>query len=261
METAYKEFQGGNLDVCDVPVAQVDSAVADRGKSEDGYTMSDGQHMLLGEELSTYYLIVNNTIEPYNNPDFRRALSLAINREAICKTLFKGTRTPADGIVPPAIAGYEKNAWADCRYDKDAAVEILDKLYPAGNDGSRGLKLKLSYNQDGGHKEIMESVIGDLNAVGIDVESDTPEWAAFISSLDSKSYEFGRMGWSADYPIWIPSCTRCSTPRAPTTRPAMPIPRSTRLSWLLAPPSMTPSASRPCRLSTARLAMLCPSSR
>ena len=201
METAYKEFQGGNLDVCDVPVAQVDSAVADRGKSEDGYTMSDGQHMLLGEELSTYYLIVNNTIEPYNNPDFRRALSLAINREAICKTLFKGTRTPADGIVPPAIAGYEKNSWADCRYDKDAAVEILDKLYPAGSDGSRGLKLKLSYNQDGGHKEIMESVIGDLNAVGIDVESDTPEWAAFISSLDSKRYEFGRMGWSADYPI------------------------------------------------------------
>ena len=26
VETAYKEFQAGNLDVCDVPVAQIDAA-------------------------------------------------------------------------------------------------------------------------------------------------------------------------------------------------------------------------------------------
>lgn len=201
METAYKEFQAGNLDVCDVPVAQIDAAVSDRGKSEDGYTMSEGQHMLLGEELSTYYLIINNEQAPFDNADFRRAVSLAINRDAICKTLFKGTRTAADGIVPPAVDGYEKQAWADCRYDIDAANEILDKLYPAGDDGSRGVKITLSYNQDGGHKEIMESVIGDLNKVGIEVESDTPEWAAYIDELDAKNYQIGRMGWSADYPI------------------------------------------------------------
>ena len=201
METAYKEFQAGNLDVCDVPVAQIDAAVSDRGKSEDGYTMSEGQHMLLGEELSTYYLIINNEQAPFDNADFRRAVSLAINRDAICETLFKGTRTAADGIVPPAVDGYEKQAWADCRYDIDAANEILDKLYPAGDDGSRGVKITLSYNQDGGHKEIMESVIGDLNKVGIEVESDTPEWAAYIDELDAKNYQIGRMGWSADYPI------------------------------------------------------------
>ena len=39
METAYKEFQAGNLDVCDVPVAQIDAAKKDRGVSKDGYTM------------------------------------------------------------------------------------------------------------------------------------------------------------------------------------------------------------------------------
>ena len=34
METAYKEFQAGNLDVCDVPVAQIDAAKKDRGVSQ-----------------------------------------------------------------------------------------------------------------------------------------------------------------------------------------------------------------------------------
>ena len=202
METAYKEFQGGNLDVCDVPVAQVDSAVADRGKSKDGYTMSDGQHMLLGGEPSTYYLVCNNTAAPFDNADVRRGVSMAINREAICKTLFKGTRTPADGIIPPGIDGYQKGAWEYCKYDVDAAKECLDKAgYPAGSDGSRGLKLTLSYNQDGGHKEIMESVIGDLEKVGLEVVSDTPEWSALLDQYQQLDYQFGRLGWIADYPI------------------------------------------------------------
>ena len=202
VETAYKEFQAGNLDVTDVPVAQIDAAKKDRGESKDGYTMSEGQHMLLGAEPSTYYLAVNNAVAPFDNADFRKGISFAINRQAICDTLFKGTRTPADNIVAPGIAGYEEGAWECAQYDVDKAAEYLDKAgYKAGSDGSRGVKVTLSYNQDGGHKEIMESVIGDLNKVGIEVESDTPEWAALISRYDAGDYQFGRMGWIADYPI------------------------------------------------------------
>ena len=51
VETAYKEFQAGNLDICDVPIAQIDAAKKDRGVSKDGYTMGDGERMLLGAEL------------------------------------------------------------------------------------------------------------------------------------------------------------------------------------------------------------------
>ena len=202
VETAWKEFQAGNLDICDVPVPQIDSAIKDRGESKDGYTMSDGQHMLLGGEPSVYYLVVNNTVAPFDNADVRRGVSMAINREAICKTLFKGTRTPADGIIPPGIDGYQEGAWEYSKYDVDAAKECLDKAgYPAGSDGSRGLKLTLSYNQDGGHKEIMESVIGDLEKVGLEVVSDTPEWSALLDQYQQLDYQFGRLGWIADYPI------------------------------------------------------------
>ncbi len=201
METAYKEFQAGNLDVCDVPVAQIDAAKKDRGVSKDGYTMGDGERMLLGSEPSTYYLTCNNTAEPFNNADLRRGISLAINREAICKTIFKGTRTPADGIVPPGIDGYKEGAWEFCAYDVDKANEYLDKVAPAGANGDRGIKVTLSYNQDGGHKEIMESIIGDLAKVGVTAVSDTPEWSALLEQYQNFNYEFGRLGWIADYPI------------------------------------------------------------
>ena len=203
VETAYKEFQAGNIDICDVPVAQIDAAKKDRGESKDGYHMKDGQRMLLGSEPSTYYLTCNNNKEPFNNADFRKGISLAINREAICKSIFKGTRTPADGIVPPGIDGYKEGAWEFSKYDVDAAKEYLDKAgYPEKNDkGDRGLTITLSYNQDGGHKEIMESIIGDLEKVGITVESDTPEWKAVLQKYTDGDYQFGRLGWIADYPI------------------------------------------------------------
>lgn len=200
METAYKEFQAGNFDVCDVPTAQIDAAKADRGESEDGYTMTDGHRMLLGAEPSTYYLTCNTTVEPFNNPDFRKGVSLAINRQAICESIFKGTRTPADGIIPPGMDGYTEGAWEFSKYDVDLATEYLDKVAPM-KDGSRGLSLVLSYNQDGGHKEIMESIIGDLAKVGIEATSDTPEWGALLDKYDNMDYQIGRLGWVADYPI------------------------------------------------------------
>ena len=53
-------------------------------------------------------------------PNLRKAITLAINRQAICDTVFEGTRVPADNIVPPGIAGYEKGAWADAKYDVEA---------------------------------------------------------------------------------------------------------------------------------------------
>ncbi|MDY4041557.1 MAG: ABC transporter substrate-binding protein [Collinsella sp.] len=200
VETAYKEFQAGNLDIADVPVAQIDAAKSDRGESKDGYTMSEGEHMLLGSEPSIYYLTCNTAAEPFNNPDLRKGISLAINRAAICDTIFKGTRTPADGIIPPGIDGYKEGAWEFAAYDVDKANEYLDKVAPL-KDGSRGISLTISYNQDGGHKEIMESIIGDLDKVGIAVTSDTPEWSALLTQYKDGNYQFGRLGWIADYPI------------------------------------------------------------
>ncbi|WP_072415342.1 peptide ABC transporter substrate-binding protein [Collinsella phocaeensis] len=198
IETAYKEFQAGNLDVCDVPVAQIEAARKERGEAE--YTMEDGKHMLLGAEPSAYYLVVNNNDEQFKNPDLRKGVSLAINREAICETLFKGTRTPADGIIPPGIDGYTEGAWEFSAYDVDKANEYLDKVAPMSGD-SRGINVVLTYNQDGGHKEIMESVIGDLAKVGITAESETPEWSAVLEQYTAGTFQFGRLGWIADYPI------------------------------------------------------------
>ena len=208
IETAYREFQAGNLDIVHVPTAQLEAARQEYGTSEDGYTMTTGQEVLDGVQSSTYYLVVNNDDPVLKDRDLRIAISLAINRQNICDTVFKGTRVAADNIVPPGIIGYEEGAWRDSRYDPEEAENILNRKYPIDStfsDGSpkRGSigQIKLSSNIDGGHKEVMEVIMNDLKDVGIDVVLDQGEWASILNKYQTSDYQIGRLGWVSDYPI------------------------------------------------------------
>lgn len=95
VQTAYTEFQAGNLDVAQVPTTQLKDAISQYGESEDGYTPPRAREVLTGDELSIYYLMLNVNDEQLKDKDLRHALSLAINRQAICDTVFEGTREPA----------------------------------------------------------------------------------------------------------------------------------------------------------------------
>ncbi len=202
VQTAYTEFQAGNLDVASVPTTQLKDAISQYGESEDGSTITPGHQVLTGAELSTYYLMCNVQDETMADLDLRKAISMAINRQAICDTVFEGTREPAGGIIPPGIAGYQENTWEYVKYDVDAAKEILDAKYPADADGKRGITVALTYNLDGDHKSVMEMVMADLAAVGIDTTSNTAEWASILTNTyPNGDFQMGRLGWIADYPI------------------------------------------------------------
>lgn len=204
VSTAYTEFQAGNLDVAQVPTTMLKDAIEQYGESEDGFTATPGHQVLTGAEYSVYYLMINVEDETLKDADLRKALSLAINRQAICDTVFEGTREPADDIVPAGIPGSRagEGAWAYSKYDVDAAKELLDTKWPADANGSRGISVALTYNLDGDHKSVMEMVQADLAAVGVDVTSNTAEWASILTNTyPNKDFQIGRLGWIADYPI------------------------------------------------------------
>ncbi|MCL2888986.1 MAG: ABC transporter substrate-binding protein [Eggerthellaceae bacterium] len=198
-ETAFTEFQAGNIDFTMIANGQIESTKKTFGTSNDGYTIGRGRQSLLGAESSTYYFLMNHKDQYFKNENLRRAVSMAINRQAICDTIFEGTRVPATGIVPPGIEGHRKNAWPYAKYDIAAAKKALaDAGYP---DGAGLPTIKLSCNSGGGHEEIMQMVQGDLKAIGINAELDTKEWAVYLTSLQNGEYQIGRLGWIADYPI------------------------------------------------------------
>ena len=195
-DTAYRELQAGSIDFAMIPTGQIQEAVDQYGLSDDGFTVTPGKQVLTGTELSTYYLVVNLNDPALSDVNVRRAISLAIDRQAIVDTLYEGYREPANSIMPLSIDDNEENVWEYCKYDPEQAKQILADAGYADGD----IKVSLSYNGDGGHEDLMSKVQQDLEAVGITVTQDTTEWATYLNNLSDGNYQLARLGWTADYP-------------------------------------------------------------
>ena len=198
-DTAFLEFEAGNLDFVPIPTGQIQTTVDTYGESPDGYTLNPGEQVSLGSELAIYYLLVNNTDPALADPDVRAALSLAIDRQEICDKVFEGTREPATGIVPPGIVGHEADAFQYSKYDVEAAkAKLADAGFP---DGAGFPTITLEYNSGSGHEDILQLVNEDLTAIGVNSELVGSEWAQYLDKLGAADYQIGRLGWIADYPI------------------------------------------------------------
>ena len=199
-DTAFREFEAGNLDFTSIPTGKIAVSKTKYGVASDGYTSNPKAQVVLGAETATYYMLMNNTDPILKNPKVRAAISMAINRQALCDTLYEGTRKPATGIVPPGIVGFQPNAWAASKYDLAGAKKMLAD---AGYPGGAGIpQLSMSFNTGQGHEKVMELVGSDLAKIGIKTKPDGVEWAQYLKQLDAGTYQIGRLGWVADYPIF-----------------------------------------------------------
>ncbi|MGN9906998.1 peptide ABC transporter substrate-binding protein [Phytohabitans sp. LJ34] len=134
--------------------------------------------------------------ERFKNPDLRRAISLAINRQEISEKVFFNTRKPATSWAPPGTPGAEGFACTACEYDKDEAVALLQK---AG--GFQG-QLVFRYNSDSSHKGWMEAVAQSVkNTLGIDaVALGITTFDAFRQQVNAHKMDGPyRAAWQADY--------------------------------------------------------------
>lgn len=198
-DTAFLEFQAGNLDFVQIPTGQIQAAVEQYGESPDGYTVNPGEQVSLGGEQAIYYLLVNNEQEPLDDPLVRQAMSMAIDRQDICDKVFEGTREPATGIVPPGIVGHRPDAFPYAKFDVEAAkAKLAEAGYP---DGEGFPKITIEFNSGSGHEDILLLVQENLKAIGIEGEMVGSEWAQYLDKLGAGDYSIGRLGWIADYPV------------------------------------------------------------
>ncbi len=209
-ETAFTEYKAGTLDFAVIPPGQIKASVAQYGESDvdGGLTAEPGKQVLLGPEWSTYYMWLNNKDATLSKKEVRQALSLAINRDAICTTIYEGTREPATGPVCKGVPGYEDNMWPFMTYDVEQAKSLLAS---AGFPGGQGIpELKLSFNSGAGHEQVMQLLQSDWSKIGVKVKLDPHEWAEYTSSflkvenaqfVKPEGQQIMRLGWSLDYPI------------------------------------------------------------
>jgi dipeptide transport system substrate-binding protein len=65
------------------------------------------------EGLNVGYLAYNTQMAPFDNPKVRKALNMAINKQAILDAVFQGAGQAAKNPIPPTMWSYNKDVQDD----------------------------------------------------------------------------------------------------------------------------------------------------
>lgn len=189
---AYNDLQADNLDI----VPQLPTAAL----AGETYKNDLGDRYIQRETgvIQTVTFAPESVDPSMSNPELRKAISMAIDRQSIIDQIFEGTRTAATGWVSPVVSGYSPDACGEyCTYDPEAAKAMLAEA--GGFDG----QLTLSYNGDADHKGWVDATCNSIkNTLDIDcVGVAEVDFATFRTKINDREMTgMFRTGWQMDYP-------------------------------------------------------------
>lgn len=191
--TANRMFKNGDIDFLGSPFQTVPLDAIDGYKKDKSLNIQD--------YAAIYEYKFNTTGKFTKNANIRKALALSINRQGLIDNVTKGQQTPAVGMVPKAIAGFED----DRGYMKDNDIDEAKKALEAGMKelgikDAKDISVGISINTSEAHAAIAQYIQeGWSKNLGINVKIDNSEWQVFLDKMTSLDYDIGRMGWIADY--------------------------------------------------------------
>ncbi|GAK04877.1 oligopeptide ABC transporter, periplasmic oligopeptide-binding protein OppA [Geomicrobium sp. JCM 19037] len=159
----------------------------------------NGASLLSQEQLGFQSIAFNTEVEPFDDPDVRRALAMAIDREAIVEGLYSGYGQVAKGPLSPITFGYSEDTEA-IEHDLDAAADLLAE---AGYEDGFSATL---YTNDENHSRIQLAEVAQdyFGQIGVDISIEMMEWGTYLEAMNSGNTEIFISGWStvtadADY--------------------------------------------------------------
>ncbi len=146
--------------------------------------------------IQTYYLGFNVTRPPLNDPRVRRALSWAIDRDAIARNVLQGSRQPAYALTPPDTAGY--TAAAHMPTDFAAARQLLAEAgYPGGKNFP---PLQIQMFTDAINTKVLEAIQQMWHReLGLTVTLTNQDYRVYMDNERSLAYQVTLMRWIGDY--------------------------------------------------------------
>ena len=147
--------------------------------------------------LNVGYLAYNTTKKPFDDVRVRRAVNMAINKQAIVDAVYLGTGIAATNPIPPTMWSYNKSVKDDA-FDPAAAKKLLAAAGLA--DGFTtdlwAMPVQRPYNPNA--KRIAELMQADLAKVGIKAEIKSFEWGEYRKRMQAGEHQMGMLGWTGD---------------------------------------------------------------
>jgi oligopeptide transport system substrate-binding protein len=186
LDAEERAFRAGQLHLTEaMPFAKIDA-----------YRKSPSPFLRIDPYLGTYFFRFNVRQPFLTDARVRRALAMAVDREAIVYHVLRGGQLPATAITPRGMGSYAPPAGIPTNF---AAARGL--LAEAGYPGGRGLPpFELSFNSSEGHQVIAEAIQEMWRReLGVTVRLVNQELKSTQDARRTGNFQILRSVWIADY--------------------------------------------------------------
>jgi peptide/nickel transport system substrate-binding protein len=183
----------GDVDlVTDLPVQDVDRLRKDaKLKVLDGHEV---RTIFIGMDQHNAELAYSNVKgkNPFKDVRVRKAMNLAVDREAIRRVTMRGLSIPAGLMIAPGVHGYSKEIDVVLKYDPAAAKKLLAEAgYPDGFE----FTLDCPNNRYVNDEKICQALVAMWAKAGLKAKLNSMPFATFIPKLLKMDTSVYLLGW------------------------------------------------------------------
>jgi peptide/nickel transport system substrate-binding protein len=148
---------------------------------------------------------------PFADRRVRQALSMAIDREAIRRTIMRGLSLPAGLMVAPGVNGHTPDLDTPVKYDPEAAKRLLAEAgYPDGFE----VRFNAPNNRYVNDEEIAQAIVAMWARIGVKAQLVAENMATFSQKFQNFDSSLYMLGWGVatyDAQYMIQSLARTRT--------------------------------------------------
>jgi peptide/nickel transport system substrate-binding protein len=122
-------------------------------------------------------------------------MNMAVDVNAIVRSIMRGQAVPAGNVIPPGVHGYDKALDVHLPFDRDGAKALLAQAgYPDGFD----VRLDCPNDRYINDEAICQAVVGMLARVGVRVTLDLKPRTIDFPKIQNGDTDFYMYGWLPD---------------------------------------------------------------
>lgn len=193
IDPQFAAFEAGSLQVAEVPPSAIPRIKADPTLAAQ-YNAAPGS--------CTYYYGFNQTREPFNDPRVVRAMSAAIDRQAIVDNVTQAGELPAYMFVLPSMAAAPRQEdYPDqiVTFDPERAKAELQSYLDEKGITAADITGTLLYNTTDLNAAIAQAIQAMwADTLGINIQLASQEFAVYLEQR--RDADIYRAAWCFDYP-------------------------------------------------------------
>jgi oligopeptide transport system substrate-binding protein len=159
-----------------------------------------GAELHVSPQLSTYYFGYNLDRKRFT-PKIRQALSMAIDRDLLTKSVLRVGELPAWGWVPPGVFNYTPQTFDYATRSQAERVALARQLLAEeGFTRDQPLTFDLRYNTGEVHNKVAVAVAAMWKeSLGVVAKLSAVEFKTLFSDVERRDVDVYRLSWVGDY--------------------------------------------------------------